>query len=153
MTLIELIIYLALFTFIAMASMNFIVRFWHISLQYQKKQVSLINLMAAHDLLLYDIRHAPDSKTAWKVQKETELIWQQDTTDIGWLYEKEALFRIEGIYKAKEEVWHTKTKNLVVPALKSVLFTYHGNGQVRWVDFSFIDAYHTINARAILLER
>lgn len=154
MTLIELIVYLALFTFIAMASISFITRFWQTSMQYQKRQVSLINLMAAHDLLCNDIRHAPRNKTAWKMRHATELIWQrQDGIDIGWLYENEALFRSEGLYNEKEGIWHKRTKNLVAPALQKVLFTCHGNEDIAWVDFSLIDAYHTIDARVILLQQ
>ena len=154
MTLIELMIYLALITFIMLASISLIVRFWQTSMWYQKKQVALITIIAAHDLLSDDIWRAPCIKTAWKVQKKTELVWQrEDGTYIGWLYEKKSLFRIEGMYKEKEGAWHKKTKNVVVLVLKDILFKCQNNEDVESVDFSLMDDYYTIDARAIPLER
>lgn len=152
-TLIELLIYLTLFTIMTMVMMHWVVHLWHTCMQYEKMRTSLINLTAAHDLFVYDIYYAPSAKIAWKVQTAHCLIWHQNEKDIGWLYEQGKLFRIEGMYQESQAIWRKKTKNIVASSMKNVTFTCHGDTEIAWIDIHMIDTYHTIDTRILLAQR
>ncbi len=154
MMLIEIIVYIALFSFMMVVTMSSIVQLWHLVTKYHKKSVALINLTAAHDLFVDDVRHAPTDLSAWKVTSPTELIWQQfDGTHRGWLYEKNSLFRIEGTYTHR---WYATTKNIVAADIKKIAFCCHLDKKktaMTRVDISLEDDYHTIDAYAVPLQQ
>lgn len=141
MLLIELLLYLTLFTGMALVTMRWAVGMWQISYHMQKKRTALLHIISAHDLLVHDLQQVlPD---AWQLHESTCLIWQGLDEDKGWLYEKESLWRIQGIYNNPEKQWYKKSKNLVAPGLKKVHFTYRG----AWIDCTLENEYYAINTR------
>ncbi len=153
-TIIEFLVYLAIFSLIIMISMDWIVRLWQTCLFYSKKRVCLVNLSAAHDMLIRDLQNAPSSAANWKMKTTSQLIWTASTKkDICWMYENNTLVRIEGSYNEKKKQWKKKTKNLVASSIKKANFTCKEEGQIGYVDFTIADAYYTMNNSVMLLKR
>jgi prepilin-type N-terminal cleavage/methylation domain-containing protein len=154
-TLIELMCYLTLLAFIALASMHWVVQVWKTCLTYEKKRVFLINVMAAHDSLLRDIIEAPRMLTQWKMKEPSRLIWRTNNhNDLCWMQEKDTLVRIEGIFDSKKQVWQKKAKNMVVPDIKTVQFDCHSNKtEMLYIDFTVANADFRVDNRGILMQR
>lgn len=148
--LVELMVYLVLFTGITIATIRWAAGVWQTSCYFQQRRIALINLMAAHDLLVHDIQQAPKDAQKWKLYTPHCLIWQGSVDDIGWLYDKESLWRIQGIYTKGQ--WHKKSKNLAAPAIKKVCFTYHA-GDNPWIDCTLENSYGAITTRIACDER
>ena len=155
-TLIELLIYLTLFSFIAMASVHFMVNLWNTMIKVGKKRFSLITLCTAHDVLLRDLERAPCQKEAWKQRLSSSIIWHQHNKqcDIGWVYEKKSLVRLEGNYDITKKRWHKKVQNLIAPAVKKFNCMWHEHdGKIDRIDFEITDELYSMSNRAILLGR
>ncbi len=134
-TLLELLLYMLFFAFIALATASFMVRLWQTSAQRNKKQESLITLYTAHDMLLRDIHRAPTDREQWKeIQKEC-IIWHAKEADVGWLREGEQLVRIEGRYHKKKKQWSKQTKNLIVSHVSALQFVCVGEPEITHVSF------------------
>jgi prepilin-type N-terminal cleavage/methylation domain-containing protein len=153
-TLIECLIYLVLIAFIATISISAIKQLWDVCIRSEKKRTLLINMMAAHDVLLHDLQQAPQTKKKWKICDASCLIWRnQNEEDRGWVHEEGSLFRITGIYDSKKKSWQKKSKNLVAPGIQKVQFTYCGSSEISHIDFALQDSYYTVQNRAILAKR
>ncbi len=134
-TLLELLLYILFFAFIALVTASFIVRLWQSSAHRNKKQEMLITLYTAHDMLLRDIHHAPADRKQWKeIQKEC-IIWHEKQGDVGWKREGEQLVRIEGRYHKKKNLWSKQTKNLIVKHVDEVKFMCVGEPDIKHVSF------------------
>lgn len=153
-TILELLIYLTLFALISTATIRFIVTLWQTCRDQEKKQASLIQLSAAHDLLMRDLQMAPAEKNKWKIRSGSALIWSQEATkDIGWLNQNDSLVRIEGVYNAKKGVWQKKIKSLVLPSATKIQFACHEDNQIICIDFVIADAHHTMENTCMPLKR
>ncbi len=137
-TLLEVIIYILLFSFITLATSLWIARLWQFCVAKEKKQVSLITLYCAHDILSRDICNAPADKTKWKENNETCLIWHTQKGDIGWTQDDGQLVRIEGRYNKKQKKWTKKTKNKLATT-KRVQFKVVGDTYIDYVEFTIAD--------------
>lgn len=71
-------------------------------------------IYAAHDFFVRDIWMAPSNKKEWKKITEHELIWKKGDKDIGWRWIDNKLFRLEGTYDRKKDIWHINACSLVM---------------------------------------
>jgi len=83
-TLLEVLIYILFFAFIAMVTASWMVRLWQSSCARNSKQETLIVLYTAHDMLLRDIQHAPADRKQWKEVLPECIIWHAKAGDVGW---------------------------------------------------------------------
>ena len=137
-TLLEVLIYILFFAFIAMATASWMVRLWQSSCARNSKQEALITMYSAHDMFLRDIQHAPADRKQWKEILPECLIWHMKAGDVGWQWEQEQLVRREGHYHHKKKEWHKQTKNLIVDHVDKVRFACVGEQEIVHISFAII---------------
>ncbi len=135
-TLLEMLIYILFFAFIAMATASLMVRLWQASCARNSKQETLIVLYTAHDMLLRDIQHAAADRKQWKEVLPECIIWHTKAGDVGWQWEHEQLIRREGRYNLKKKEWHKQTKNLIADHLNEVRFVCVGEPEIAHSSFT-----------------
>ncbi len=157
MTILEFLIYLALFSIIVAISVTGFSHLWITCMDYSNKRVSVINLYTAHDLLARDIRAAPADKKQWKCMTPSSIIWHAtNKKDIGWAQEGSNLVRIEGIYAATQKKWKKKTKNIVAKSMQTVRFDCVGNEadeKIDRVSYTIADKRESITSTILLANR
>ena len=134
-SLLEFLIYLMLFAFVAMSTSYLLVRANSMVFGQGATSNTMINLYVAHDLLARDLRTASAQKKQWKKITASALIWHAAQKDIGWYQEKDTLIRVEGQYNAEKNVWHKKIKSVVAQPITQVAFNVQGNKVVECVAF------------------
>lgn len=152
-TLLEFIIYILFFSFIAMATASWAVHLVHALRVRHAKQELLSMFHAAHDLLLQDIHHAPTERGQWKEIQPTCLIWTTHQKEIGWQWECKQLFRIEGRYNVTKKQWSHRTKNLVAAPVDMIQFTHVGKTEIKQIVFSITSDNTTVTGIASPLRR
>lgn len=120
--LIELLIYLSLFAILGAMSFAWFTRSQRQLLATAQFTNGLMSLYSATDLLVRDLRSSPQDPNAWFVQGAEQIIWHGSGLDIGWYKEKNALYRVEGIYNARQGKWSKKKRSLAIQNLKSAHF-------------------------------
>jgi hypothetical protein len=82
---------------------------------------SLITLHIATDLFVRDIRIMRKGEHQWKVMGSQELIWNQGSSDIGWLFIDNRLERREGTYDSE---WKNTTMSTITRNISKATFMY-----------------------------
>jgi len=112
----EFLIYLFLFSFLAIFLMKFVVAS---CLQLKKQSYNLHHLIGfsgGFDAIIRDLKLAPSSALLWKKIEHDCLIWHDaaTNTDKGFYMHKGKIFHIQGMYNEHLNSWHKKIKNLVL---------------------------------------
>lgn len=147
-TIIELLIYILFFAFIAMATGAWMVRLWQASAARNSKQEALIMLYTAHDMLLRDITHASVDCRHWKEMQAECIIWHTKRGDVGWWKENGSLVRATGRYNKQKKQWSSYTKNLIVDHVDAVRFAHEGEREIAQILFSIITGNQSVRGVA-----
>lgn len=126
--LLECLCYIAITTLIIFFLMRTIVTTTVSLKKTCKTNTALCQIFAAHQLLEHDLHGAPQSMRDWKLLSDTALIWKSNDTDRGWLFEKNKLSRIHGLYNYSQEKWTKKVKHIVARGIERLTFTVKRNG-------------------------
>lgn len=125
-SLISFLLYLMLFSIIALFVANIITSLLLPALVETRKCKSIIALHIASDLFMRDIRTMRSKAYQWKKVTPYELIWHSDECDIGWSFTENYLERKEGVYN---KGWRSKKASIVATELDKGEFIveYHKN--------------------------
>jgi len=113
-SLISFLLYLMLFSIIALFVANIITSLLLPSLVETRKCKSIIALHIAGDLFMRDIRTMRSKVYQWKKITPHEVIWHSDECDIGWSFTENYLERKEGVYNKD---WHGKKTSIIAMEL------------------------------------
>ena len=126
-TLVELILYIALTSFVSVLFFTFIVR-EHIGLISKADELRLfVSANNALDVFRRDLQQAPCGKTLWKKFDKDCLIWRQDGKDICWHKKKDRLMRIEGLYDVASGRWKKAARSTVIIGVKNLELSFGAN--------------------------
>ncbi len=122
--LVEFLIYLMLFSIIAMLSAVWISYVWNHYIRQAKERHALITLYVAHDILARDI-HAMQ-----KIIHCTPdyVVAQADQNFIGWQKHNDQLLRLQGSYNIGTHTWSASTKSIIAQPVDKVVFIAHEDG-------------------------
>ncbi len=153
-TLFECLLYIALFSFIATASVSIVGRLWQSSMKAAQVERSRLTLYSAFDALAREIKSAPSLKKKWKLISQTCLIWpvNEKKKDRCWSMRNNTLFRAEGIYNAERETWEKKQSSSVAPITK-LCFTPNGTDRITHIAVMLSDGITTIEEKIALQNR
>jgi len=154
-TLFECLIYLALFSFIATASVSIIARLWQSSIAAASIERSRLTLYSAFDALAREVRSAPSLRAEWKLITPTALIWPTKNSkrkDRCWIAQKNRLFRIEGTYTTQLEQWKKKHSSCIAP-ITNLTFKCLGAEHISHVMVTLSDGITTIQETITLHNR
>jgi hypothetical protein len=154
-TLFECLIYLALFSFIASASMFIVTRLWQSCLEGAAFERSSLSLYSAFDAFAKEIRCAPSLRKKWKLISPTALVWSlknKEEKDRGWGLQKNKLVRSDGMYHVPSTQWKKKTSSSVAHITKAQ-FSCSGEEHISHVDVYFSDGITTIQETIALHNR
>ncbi len=129
--LIELLVYLILFSFFIVLFMRTFAFSTH-QLGVQNNQAyAVVQLYATEQQMIRDFEKAPTGETDWKCVADTQVIWHAGSTDIGWCFENNTLVRKAGTYNTEKQQWKKKTTTLGVKNIRKGSFTlsWASNGE------------------------
>ena len=112
-SLLEFLIYFTLLSFLATTIFSWLARSHHILKNRSKQAAGLLQLYAAHDVLVRDLHAAPALREHWKKIDTKELVWCAGEYDVGWRLEGKKLLRLQGHYDAGQQQWKKKRKSVV----------------------------------------
>ncbi len=112
-SLLEFLVYFMLLSFLATTIFSWLAHSHHTLKNRSRQATELLQLYAAHDVLVRDLRAAPALREHWKKIHTKELIWHVGNHDVGWRVEDKKLLRLEGRYDAEKQQWMKKTKSVV----------------------------------------
>lgn len=143
-TIIEFLVYLAIFSFISLASMRLIADFWQLSVRSAAKQAALINRITAADMLGQDLRLVD----TWHEITAHEIIWRSGPNDIGWLFKDGKLVRRHGNYTPETKKWRHKSSSLIAAPVVSAQFSAQKvNDGISMILFTMKDRHGRIDSR------
>lgn len=129
-SLIELSVYLAIFSIFSLISFSFLSQSYKEIICFQIKMKKEIQNSLAYDLLFRDFISAKTSAKFWsKINQNTipidKFTFRKDLKDIGWLSRTDGLFRINGSYDFNQMKWikknsariNTQSQNLSIKIL------------------------------------
>lgn len=153
-TLFECLLYIALFSFIATASVSIVGRLWQSSMKAAKIERSRLTLYSAFDALSREIKSAPSLQKEWKSISQSCLIWPVSAKkkDRCWSMRNNTLFRTEGIYNAERETWSKKQSSSIAPITK-LCFTLNGTDRITHITIMLSDDITTIEEKIALQNR
>lgn len=138
-SLISFLLYLMLFSIIALFIANIITSLLLPSLTATHTCRSIINLHIASDLFVRDIHHMKIKPYQWKKISQDELIWHIDDHDIGWCYNKKRIERREGIYN---NGWKGKKTGVISTGIKHALFSVERlHSRIIGIEMSLVSEY------------
>lgn len=145
-TLFECLIYLALFSFIATASVSIIARLWQSSITAASIERSHLTLYSAFDALAREVQSAPSLRTEWKLITPITLIWpikKSKRKNRCWTMRNNTLFRTEGTYNTQLEQWTKKHSSSIAP-ITDLKFKCLGDKHISHVMITLSDGITTI---------
>ena len=119
-SLLSFLAYLMLFSIITLFSCHIVVSLIIPSAGAMRKCQSTIALHIASDLFVRDIRLMKSGTYQWKSISPQELIWSQDTIDVGWCVSGNCLERREGVY---DKGWKSSKTSIVAKNIARGVFT------------------------------
>lgn len=123
-TILECVISLAVLAMIAFLTHTLLFRSWQFCTNRSQHCFAVMELYAAHDAMVHDMRWAPGDKTLWKRYEPRELVWSISDKDIGYSVSKDnALIRTEGKFNMTEKKWHNAVKSTLAKAITNLTFT------------------------------
>ncbi|EKD48574.1 MAG: hypothetical protein ACD_64C00251G0006 [uncultured bacterium] len=154
-TLFECLIYLALFSCIATASVAIIARLWQSRMRAAAIEQSHLTLYSAFDALAREMQSAPSLRTQWKCIMPTTLIWpikDSKRNDRCWTMHNKALFRIEGSYATASGQWKKKHGSTIAP-ITELHFDCAGAERITHVTVLLSDGITTLQETIALHNR
>src|SRR3990167_10097373 len=139
-TVIEFLVYLALFSFVAACSISWIVGYQQLSSGYQTKRAALINRCTSLDMIARDLQSAPSAADGWYSFLPHEIIWHTETDDIGWLFKDNSLYRCQGRYNAKKKSWTTKNSAIIAKPINKLVFSSTGQQSKKTISITITNA-------------
>jgi hypothetical protein len=124
MLIIEFLIYLMLFSFMAMISASWVSYVWKHYIHQSHQRHALITLYVSHDVLLRDI-HAIKKVVSCTPEY---LVAQVDQDYVGWIKHNDQLLRLKGSYNETTQQWIARSKNLMAQPLDKLAFSEHADG-------------------------
>lgn len=70
-----------------------------------------------------DVHMASSEHSAWKKISPHELIWQTTSSDIGWSFSDNKIWRTKGTFDTQHDRWAKKHTSLIGHAIENVLFS------------------------------
>ncbi len=138
-SLISFLLYLMLFSIIALFIANIITSLLLPSLTATHTCRSIISLHIASDLFVRDIHHMKGKPYQWKKISQDELIWHTDDHDIGWCCIKKRIERREGIYN---NGWKSKKTSIISSGIKHGTFTVENHhNHIIGLEMSLVSDY------------
>lgn len=110
-----------LFSMIAFFSCHIMVIFVIPCFSSMRKCQSIIALHIATDLFVRDIRALDSAKTIWKYTSPHEIVWHEESHDIGWNFKNNCLERKEGVY---HQGWIKQNTSMVATGINQAHFKY-----------------------------
>lgn len=147
----EFIVYLGLFSIIILALTGMVAQLWVPAMHYTKKQTSYVDLAAAHDCFIRDVKKAKAEKIFWKKISPDALIFNTGTHDIGWLIKEGNLIRLEGSFNQKKAIWDKKTMSLIVRNIDVAQFEVESDSEVKYISFLFAQAGEETKSEVVLI--
>jgi len=153
-TLFECLIYIALFSFIATASVSIVARLWQSGMKAASIERSRLTLYSAFDALARELKSAPSSTKEWKRISPDCLIWPiaENKKDRCWNIKNNTLFRTEGVYNAQQEAWSKKHSSSIAP-LTELRFEVNGADRITHITVLLSDGITTIQEKIALHNR
>jgi type II secretory pathway component PulJ len=118
-SLLSFLLYLMLFSIIALFTTHIITSLLLPSLTATRTCKSLIALHIASDLFVRDIREMRDKPHQWHIINSDEIIWHADNLDTGWCCTENRLERSTGVYN---NGWRSKKTSLVAMGIMQGTF-------------------------------
>jgi hypothetical protein len=119
-SLLSFIIYLMLFSTIALFFCSTITSLILPTRALIHKHQSLIGLHLAIDIFVKDVRATKEAQFTFKQISQQELIWYNKKNAIGWRFANNRLERIEGEYN---NGWKKKRRSIAAMGIKEAIFT------------------------------
>ena len=137
-SLVIFLVYLALSALIISCLFTSTIYFIIPTLHTMKVHKEYISLQLAADLFVKEIRMSTISE--WKEISAHCIIWNNEDTDIGWVFHDNKLERIQGIYRKGE--WDRSRKSLVAKGVTSMTVSpdYH-NGKIRAIGLVLVGSH------------
>ena len=153
-TLFECLLYIALFSFIATASVSIVGRLWQSSMKAACIERSRLTLYSAFDALSREIKAAPSLQKKWKLIAHDCLIWSvnEKKKDRCWSMRNNVLFRTEGMYDAERKTWKKKQSSSIAPLTK-LSFNPSGTDRITHITIMLSDGITTIEEKIALQNR
>lgn len=123
-SLLSFLVYLTLFSTVALFCCHLVAALIIPALSDMRKCQSLIAVHVASDFFVRDIRTIQKNTVIWKCISPQELIWGDDSHDIGWSFVNNRLERREGTYQGG---WKGTKASIVAKGLSHSVFTVHKN--------------------------
>lgn len=115
-TLIEVLLYLVLSSFVIIVSFNAVVTIQRQQMNIEKKSKQVMELYAAIASLTRDIEAAPCNKEQWIDTGPNRLVWKTNKKQIAWFIEKDALVRTEQRYR-EQGGWSRRSKSVIAHSI------------------------------------
>lgn len=113
-----------------------------------------LSLYAALDVVRRDFLAAPSDLQAFKKITPSELIWDTGTAHLGWQFENNTLFRLEGVYHNQRQTWTKKTKNVIAKNIQLAKFHIHDErGVIQYFEILLQHADHARSKKACITAR
>jgi hypothetical protein len=123
-TLLELTLYMVLGMGLWLGWNGLIIRWYSVIQQFDQKQRTISQLCVAHDWLVRDIMTIP-YPAQWVKREKHTLLWQTSTGEVGWLFEKGCLYRLNSTFDKHR---HEPTKIIAARNLGNFYWHQEGNG-------------------------
>ena len=132
--LVEFMIYLILFSIMAMLSASWVSYVWGHYIKQAQERHDVMTLYVAHDVLARDIKGMQHV-----IYCDLEyLVAQMEKDCIGWRKKKDQLLRIQGSYNITTKKWSAATQNSIVQPIDELSFNAHDDS------VEFVLRAHTI---------
>ena len=123
-TLMELLVYLALFAFLAQLLFSSAAQIMTTMVSEDGVLLRSSNAVMTCDVLVRDLRRAGCARTDWKKITPHECIWHcpLKNKDIGWCVDNGRLLRMLGTYDAPQGAWTQRRRDVALHQAEEITF-------------------------------
>lgn len=135
-SLIECMLYCAIVAVIMLLWFNGVASFIRTCTTQANQINSLSAVYSALDVLVRDIRKAPNLASAWPLITDSIFVFEEfhdspesptqtNSSSIGWEYKDKQLLRYQGNYKSNKQEWTKRAKSLVLSDVETCSFSFN----------------------------
>lgn len=147
---IELLVYIMLSAMVIIGILNWVSRSSCSLASLGQSNNEAMSLYSAMDMLVRDMRQAPDHKKAWKLLSSESIVWNSRDNDIGWTVKNKNLYRIKGSYDDAQHRWKHQRKSLVAQNVDVSFEIAQKDETLTFIDCRLATEKHAIDERIYL---
>lgn len=144
-SLLECMIYIAIFIIIAHLLVSFVSIIYNKHVSSNSKMQAVLNFYSAGDLLINDLRKALPDKKYWNVKNNSIMFYKSAYEIITWRVKNKNLIRESRMYDVKSRKWSKKVASVVAQTIDihKVQLCTKGKHRIAHVMIEFVSPYMT----------